>query len=228
MRIEKEIFQNCKSQPKKLYAAGFKKTSYGFYGIKKFPTLPFVAELTITAKGNVQGRVIDGDTKEEYLPFLTQNQTGSYVAEVQKEYYMLLEELKNTCFTALPVELPQAERLQKHLLETYGESPDFPFKKYPSFAVFRNRDNKKWYALMMPIPLCQFLPKEKSQVLIDVLNVKVPKERIKDLQPLPSIYPAYHMNKSTWISIWLDRDIPDDTLFDLVGNSRQLTAGKSR
>lgn len=228
MYIEKEIFQNCIPQPEKLYTAGFKKTTDGFYGIKKFPTLPFVAEFTITAKGTVQGRVIDEDTKEEYLPFLAQNQTGSYVAEVRKEYRLLLEELKSTCFTMLPAELPQVERLQQHLLETYGESPDFPFKKYPTFAVFRNRDNQKWYALIMPLPLCQFLPKEKSQVLIHVLNVKVPKEKIKDLQTLPGIYPAYHMNKSTWISIWLDKDIQDDLLFSLVEKSRQLTMAKGK
>ena len=40
---------------------------------------------------------------------------------------------------------------------------------------------------------------------IDVLNVKAPKEKINDLHRIPGIYPAYHMNKSTWISIWLDK-----------------------
>ena len=57
----------------------------------------------------------------------------------------------------------------------------------------------------MHIPLYQFLLQETSQVPIDVLNVKAPKEKINDLHRIPGIYPAYHMNKSTWISIWLDK-----------------------
>lgn len=228
MDMEEEIFQNCIPNPEKLCVAGFQKTAHGFYGIKKFPTLPFLAELTITAEGNVQGRVIDSDTKEEYLPFLTKTQIGSYVADVQEEYRLVLEELKTTGFVSLPAKLPQVERLKQHLLETYGEFPDFPFKKYPTFAVFRNRDNKKWYALVMHIPLCQFRPQEKSQIPIDVLNVKAPKEDIQDLTHRPGIYPAYHMNKSTWISIRLDQDVPDKLLFALVENSRRLTRGKQR
>lgn len=63
---------------------------------------------------------------------------------------------------------------------------------------------------------------------IDVLNVKAPKEKINDLHRIPGIYPAYHMNKSTWISIWLDKKIQDDMIFSLLEDSRHLTISKSK
>lgn len=63
---------------------------------------------------------------------------------------------------------------------------------------------------------------------IDVLNVKAPKEKINDLHRIPGIYPAYHMNKSTWISIWLDKKIQDDMIFSLLEDSLHLTISKSK
>ena len=48
------------------------------------------------------GHILDTETNEEYLPFLSQNQIGSYVQEVRKEYRMVLEELRKTGFDVLP------------------------------------------------------------------------------------------------------------------------------
>ena len=70
MNIEEELFQKSILNPQKLYAQGFQQVAYGFHGIKKFPTLPFVAEITIALKGKVTGHVLDTETNEEYLPFL--------------------------------------------------------------------------------------------------------------------------------------------------------------
>ena len=37
------------------------------------------------------------------------------------------------------------------LKKEYGVEPDYPWGKYPSNAVFRHEDNKKWFALVMTV-----------------------------------------------------------------------------
>lgn len=42
--------------------------------------------------------------------------------------------------------------LAQYILETYSTEPDYPWLKSPTFAVFRQSSNRKWFALIMDIP----------------------------------------------------------------------------
>ena len=44
-----------------------------------------------------------------------------------------------------------------------------------------------------------------------------------ELRPIPGIYPAYHMNHKTWISVVLDETLPDEKILELIDTSYQLT-----
>ncbi len=44
------------------------------------------------------------------------------------------------------------EILTKYVLETYNANLDYPWEKYPNFAVLRHANNNKWFALIMDIP----------------------------------------------------------------------------
>lgn len=37
------------------------------------------------------------------------------------------------------------------------------------------------------------------------------------------IFPAYHMNKSNWITIWLDGTLADELIFELIKKSYLLS-----
>jgi predicted DNA-binding protein (MmcQ/YjbR family) len=38
------------------------------------------------------------------------------------------------------------------------------------------------------------------------------------------IFPAYHMNKNNWITIWLDGTLPNGLIFELIKKSYLLSA----
>ena len=38
------------------------------------------------------------------------------------------------------------------------------------------------------------------------------------------IFPAYHMNKNNWITIWLDETLPNGLIFELIKKSYLLSA----
>ena len=112
------------------------------------------------------------------------------------------------------------------ILEQYSVEPDYPWMKNPNFAVFRHSNNQKCFALIMDIPRSRLgLPGDK---LIDVVNLKCDPLLIGSLRSEPGFFPAYHMNKASWITVSLDNNAADDKLKMLLDMSYTATAPKIR
>ena len=115
----------------------------------------------------------------------------------------------------------------EHCLSTYGTSPDYPFDEDFETVVLRQRNNRKWYAIVMRVSRCKF--GFDSDEVIDVVNLKLPIEMFGSFGAADGVYPAYHMNKLHWISVLLP-DAPDDVVRFLVNVSFEATkrGGKSK
>ena len=111
--------------------------------------------------------------------------------------------------------------LEKYILETYDISADYPWIKYPEYGVFRHGHNKKWFAVVMN------LPKTRLGLVcagtVDVMNVKCDYPLIASLLSETGFFPAYHMNKTNWISVALDGSAPEDKIKWLLEISYELT-----
>ena len=118
------------------------------------------------------------------------------------------------------------QELEKHIFHTYGVSLDFPWMKYPSFAVFRHESNQKWFAVIMTIDRRKLGIEEDGQ--IDVVNVKCEPNFVASTCGQQGIYPAYHMNKEKWISILLDNSVPMPDIAPLIDISYVLTDKKKK
>ncbi len=108
--------------------------------------------------------------------------------------------------------------------EHYGICSEYPFEKYPNFAVFRHAHNKKWFAVVMTIPKNKLGINEDGN--IDVVNLKCRTDLLLPLWEENGIYPAYHMNKEHWISVCLDGSVALGTLCRLLDASFELTYNK--
>ena len=42
--------------------------------------------------------------------------------------------------------------LESFIAENFGVDADYPWVRYPTHAVFRHGDNRKWFALIMDVP----------------------------------------------------------------------------
>ena len=115
----------------------------------------------------------------------------------------------------------------EYCLSTYGTSPDYPFDEDFETAVLRQRNNRKWYAIVMKVSRRKF--GFDSDEVIDVVNLKLPIEMFGSFGATDGVYPAYHMNKLHWISVLLP-DAPDDVVRFLVNVSYEATkrGGKSK
>ena len=114
----------------------------------------------------------------------------------------------------------------KYAAEQYGTEPDYPWGRYAEYAVLRHGANKKWYALIMNIKRDKLgLPDDAP---IDVMNVKIDPELGGSIRMLPGVYPAYHMNHKSWVSVALDGSADYNDVIDLLDTSYKITAPKSR
>ena len=94
--------------------------------------------------------------------------------------------------------------------------------QYPTYSVFRHPLSKKWYVIIMDIPGSRLgLAGDKT---ITIMNVKCSPLMVGSLLTEPGFFPAYHMNKTSWISILLDGTVPDDKLFSLLELSYDAVA----
>jgi len=113
------------------------------------------------------------------------------------------------------------EELFQHIKETYSVEPDYPWMD--ENAVVRHQDTRKWFGLVMNITANKL--GLKSSEKIDVLNIKCDPMLIGSFVVEKGFYPAYHMNKNSWITIDINQ-VQDDMIKMLVDMSYELTNKK--
>jgi len=180
--------------------------------------------LTVTPGGSVSGRVIDVMNDEEYAQLRFENFDGAYVNSVRAAYRAELVKIASTCCLDVLFTSDQANRITGLILERYGVTPDFPWDEDPHQAsgVFRHTDSRKWFGLIMNIPVGSIL-KNKDKTPVDVMNLKLDTWGADRIMSVPGIFPAYHMNHRLWISVLLDDTLSDEEVMILVDDSFRLT-----
>ena len=118
------------------------------------------------------------------------------------------------------------EELEAYILNHYSAQPDYPWADTPRAAVFRHAGNRKWFALVMEVPRDKLGLAGTEQ--LDIVNFKCDPILISSLHGEPGIFPAYHMNKSSWITAALDGSVSTETIELLLDVSYELTMPKTR
>ena len=114
------------------------------------------------------------------------------------------------------------EELESLISDNYGAEAEYPWLKYPNYAVFRHKSNQKWFALVAEVPKNKLgLPGED---VLDVVNFKCSPLLIGSLLGERGFFPAYHMNKENWITVALDGSAPDEQIKALLDWSYDATA----
>ena len=113
---------------------------------------------------------------------------------------------------------------EQTVLDTYGVRADYPFEDDFVTGVFRHSDTGKWFALAMNINEGKIGRAGGRRV--DVVNLKCAPEVIESIAGIEQgIYPAYHMNKTHWLTVCLS-ECDEGTVSWLLGISYDLTRSK--
>ena len=119
----------------------------------------------------------------------------------------------------------ERKELFDYIKRKYNVDYDNPFNGDYDSCVFRHKDNKKWFALLMSVPINR-IKGLNGENTVNVLNVKCDSEFITNFYDGKSVFPAYHMNRNHWLSILLDR-VEENDLNMLIDISFNLTRNKN-
>ncbi len=122
---------------------------------------------------------------------------------------------------------PETKNMRREVIalidEFYNAKPEYPWERYPDYAVFRH-SNHKWFAVILRVPRQKLGLESAGDV--DILNVKCGPLLGGSFRSNSGIFPAYHMNKEHWISALLDGTVDVTLLHELLDISHSLTAAK--
>lgn len=119
------------------------------------------------------------------------------------------------------------KKTEEYIKNQYGIEPYFPWDGDFVTAVFRHKDNRKWFALIMRVSGDRLgLDTDEP---VDCMNLKIDDPMLLDmLIHEKGMIPAYHMNKQHWITVFLDGTVKDKKVTDLIDLSYSVTAGKKK
>ena len=117
------------------------------------------------------------------------------------------------------------ETVKNFIKEQYGVSPEYLFSDSPDIAVFRNGRNRKWFGVIMGN-----IPKRKlginSEERVDFINLKCDPLLSHSVVDKKGVFPAYHMNKTHWVSVLLDGTVDIEKIKSLIALSYDLIEKK--
>lgn len=67
-----------------------------------------------------------------------------------------------------------------------------------------------------------------NEELVEVMNLKADPQRIRSLTNRSGIFPAWHMNRTHWISVILDDILTDEQVMELIRENRRLVIRRKR
>ncbi len=218
MNIENEIFKRTNVNFNLLEKYGFKKKNNIYTLEKIFLNNDFKAIINIDDKGNLCGKVIDLQDNEEYTNIRT-DMAGEFVNNVREAYKAILIDIKNHCYESNYFISNQANRISRYIKEKYNDDPEFLWEKFPQYGVFRNKNNNKWYSIIMNLDLSKL---DNGNGEVEIINVKLDEDKIQNLLKEKGFYEAYHMKKSDWVSILLNDTLDDAEIISLLDESYNL------
>ena len=98
-----------------------------------------------------------------------------------------------------------------YINKTYKVKPEYLFSD--DTVVFRRKSSNKWFGIIMNIKGDKVGIKPDTN--IDVLNVKLDPDFVAMIKNTKGFSPAYHMNKTHWVSIIIDK-VKDTKIMDLI------------
>ena len=212
--------QNKKPNSEKLLSYGFKKSA-GFVYKKDILNGEFILEVYISKNGNMDTKVVESSTGELYTLHLVQGVKGSFVGKIKNEYESVINDIVINCFEYDVFNEPLTLKIIQYIKEKYNDEPEYLWEKFPRNAVFRRKDNQKWYAAILTAKKCKIGINDENEIA-EIIDLRAKPEEIEKLTDKKFVYPGYHMNKKHWITVPLDGKVPSARICKLIDTSYEL------
>lgn len=223
MRDLNKSFSKRTFDKEKLIKYGFKKTEELYTFKCKICENQF--EINVIISDNKKfSKLIDLANEEEYILVDVEESTGEFVGRVKQEYESKLQDIIEKCTINSVFNQEQSKTVIKYIKEKYHDELEFLWEKFDDNAIWRNKANRKWYGAILTVSKSKF--GFNSEDLVEVLDLRYQKGKVQEIVDNKRVFPGYHMNKESWITVILDGTLSDEEVFNLIDNSYLLSVGK--
>ncbi len=178
-------------------------------------------KIVVEIKDEMASKVIDKTLNEEYILVDVESATGNYVGKVREEYDSILSEIINTCTKKEIYKSQKLKTVLEYIKRTYNDKPEFLWKNVPTAAAIRNKMNNKWYMVIMSVVGSKIGLDSNEE--IEIIDIRYNKDRTNEVIDNVNIFPAWHMNKKSWITINLNSELDNEIIYSLIDNSYDLS-----
>ena len=214
-----DIFLRKKAVPEKLAVYGFQKIRSSYrYGTNILDNA-FALEITIGKNSVPDTKLTEIATGEEYVLYKT-DAVGTFVGEVRTAVTNILRDIADCCYETAVFKAKQSVALIAYVREKYGDELEYLWAKFPDNAVWRRKDNEKWYGALLTVSRRKLgIP---SDEIVEIIDLRIAPEEMEDLIDNARFYPGWHMNKKHWYTIILDGTVSTDEICRRVDESYLL------
>lgn len=175
-----------------------------------------------TESGEVDTDLVEVENGEPYVLYKT-NASGAFVGEVRSAIEAVLSDIAAACYEPSVFKTDQAQMAIEYVRKKYGDELEFLWKKFPDNAVWRRKDNQKWYGAVLTVSGRKIgLNTDK---IVEIIDLRMDAADRDSILSRDHYYPGWHMNKKSWYTLVLDDCISDEEIQLRITESYEL-AGK--
>ena len=179
----------------------------------------FLLQVIITLNGNIDTKLTEKATDDEYVLYKT-NATGAFVGEVRNAIEAILIQVADKCYSTEILKSAQAKEIICYVREKYGDELEFLWEKFPDNAIWRRKDNEKWYGALLTVKASKLAL--DGDMMIEILDLRIKTENIETTVDNQRFFMGYHMNKKHWYTLLLNGSIPTEEICRRIDESYLL------
>ena len=222
MRNLEKYFTKRAINYSKLIKYGFKKDENKYIYKTKILDNAFEVKVIISDTEKYS-KIIELEDNIEYVLVDVEDATGEFVGNVRNEYENVIKDIVEKCTNKEVFKNNQTKEIINYISNKYNDELEFLWEKFDDNAIWRNKQNNKWYGALLTIAESKF--GVDSDKTVEVIDLRYQKEEIENIIDNIKIFPGYHMNKKSWITIKLDNSVETQKIIELIDNSYILSIG---
>lgn len=207
----------------KLKAYGFKSDCSCFLYNTLICNDVFILTITIKPNGEIDTKLTERETGEEYSLYKT-NASGEYVGTIRTAIKTIAADIVQKCYEPSVFKSAQAKTIIQFVRKTYGDELEYLWQKFPDNAVWRRKDNNKWYGIILTVNGRKI--GLATDEIAEILDLRMTPQDAETILAQKNHYPGWHMNKQSWYTVVLDGSICDEELQEKIAESYALAAHK--
>lgn len=214
-----DFFGHKRAIDERLDDFGFQKIGSTYQYETDILNAEFHLKISIGKNSVLDTKLIENETGEEYVLYKT-NATGEYVGAIREAIFAVLQSIADQCYEAAVFKADQSVELIAYIREKYGDELEYLWEKFTDNAVWRRKDSRKWYGILLRISRRKL--GIQSDEIVEIIDLRGEPRTLETLIDNESYYPGWHMNKKHWYTIILDGSVSLEEICHRIDESYLL------